>query len=393
MIHLSYMLSRIRNIVLAILCVFHWLLQFFCKRRINNNGRTVVIVQLAWLGDMVCTTPVFRAIKKEWENCRVVVIGLPRTEEVLKHNSDVDRFITWKENIEYIKNQLKSESVDSVIIMTPNFYALAALYIIGIRNIVVPFVIGGYSPYETKLYKLLSRLISIRVSHRFGFYAPEEYLRLLEPIGINSRDTTKHLAFSEEAGQSIDYLFTKNNISFDDLLVAISPSAGNKIKNWPPDRFARLADYLIDKHNVKVFVIGSKIDKEEVNKMIGFSKQSSRIINFCELLSIDQLKAFIARVDIFISVDTGPIYIAEAFGVATIDIIGPMDEREQPPRGTRNINVIDPSREEPIIHIMNSRIYDHKKARQSIENISVNMVVEAFDNLYNNYFENRNTTR
>ena len=36
-------------------------------------------------------------------------------------------------------------------------------------------------------------------------------------------------------------------------------------------------------------------------------------------------------VHLFISVDTGPIYIAEAFNVPTVDIVGPVDENVQPP--------------------------------------------------------------
>jgi ADP-heptose:LPS heptosyltransferase len=99
-------------------------------------------------------------------------------------------------------------------------------------------------------------------------------------------------------------------------------------------------------------------------------------------MSIDALRALISRMKAFVSVDTGPIYIAEAFDVPTIDIIGPMDENEQPPRGARHINVVDPLRGEPIIHIMNSRIYDKETARKSIENISVKMVTDAFDDLY-----------
>lgn len=385
--------SRIRNMTLALRCILVWLSVFFRRRKTEDNIKAVVVVQLAWLGDMVCTTPVFRAIKNEWKDCRVIVIGLPRTEEVLRFNKDVDRFIIWKEDLNYLKNQLNTESVDFACIMTPNFYALVALYLIGMRNIVTPYVCGGYSPYETKLYKLLSRLISTRISHRFGHYAPGEYLRLLEPVGIKSSDTTKHLSYSEQAVKVIDDLFTKNHIAPADLLVVISPSAGNKIKNWPPDRFAKLADYLIQKYNTKIFIIGSKIDKGEVSSMLELSVQARSIINTCESLTIDQLKALISRVDVFISVDTGPVYIAEAFGVATIDIIGPMDENEQPPRGPRNVNVIDPFRKKPIIHIMNSRIYDYESARKSIENISVNMVIEVFDNLYKKYFENRNITR
>ncbi len=81
----------------------------------------------------------------------------------------------------------------------------------------------------------------------------------------------------------------------------------------------------------------------------------------------------------FISVDTGPIYIAEAFGIPTIDIVGPMDENEQPPRGPMHRIVRTDAA--PVIHIMNSRVYDAAKARKAIEDITVDMVVREFDTM------------
>ena len=69
--------------------------------------------------------------------------------------------------------------------------------------------------------------------------------------------------------------------------------------------------------------------------MAEFLNPETQFVNTDGLFSLDELKALIQRLSLFISVDTGPIYIAEAFDVPTIDIIGPMDENEQPPRGEK----------------------------------------------------------
>ena len=107
-------------------------------------------------------------------------------------------------------------------------------------------------------------------------------------------------------------------------------------------------------------------------------KNSEGIIDASEKFSIDELKALIAQAGLFISVDTGPLYIAEAFGVPTVDIVGPMDEREQPPIGEHH-KVVVPPRTAAAIHIMNARVYDEQEARRQIEAISVEMVCEAVD--------------
>ena len=75
------------------------------------------------------------------------------------------------------------------------------------------------------------------------------------------------------------------------------------------------------------------------------------------------------------------MYIAEAFGVPTVDIIGPIDEREQPPTGEMHKIVKLESRASPELFVMNASIYDKNEARRQVELISVNMVKEKTDEI------------
>jgi hypothetical protein len=59
--------------------------------------------------------------------------------------------------------------------------------------------------------------------------------------------------------------------------------------------------------------------------------------------------------------------------VPTIDIIGSMDENEQPPIGEKHKLVYLKDRI-PEIHIMNARMYNRKEARRHIEEITPEMV-------------------
>jgi ADP-heptose:LPS heptosyltransferase len=83
-------------------------------------------------------------------------------------------------------------------------------------------------------------------------------------------------------------------------------------------------------------------------------------------------------------VDTGPIYVAEAFGTPTVDIVGPVDEREQPPIGQKHRVVVPPERRIPALHIMNAHGYDRKEARRQSEAITTAMVLDACRELLGN---------
>lgn len=370
--------ERISNLRLFLRCVVAYLSRGRADRPINLP-RSIVIVQFAKLGDIVCTTPMFRAIKKASPDTRVVVVGNATNKEVLEGNTDVDRYIVCGTNINAALAELKSEKVEAGLSAGPSIRGFALMYLAGIPTIVAPRVMGGKNS-EGRLYLILRRL-GILVPNRIGAYAPGEYLKLLESIGILTTDTTKHLVHSVRGGEVVDAFLKYEEISEDTFVVGIAASAGNKLKNWPTDRFAKVADHLATQYQAVVLIIGGVGDKEESEAMQRSLAPGTRGINVSGRFSIDEFKALIARLSLFISVDTGPIYIAEAFGVPTIDIVGPMDEHEQPPVGPRNLVVVPPFARKPVLFVMSPGDYDYDEARRQVEGITVAHVVEAIDSL------------
>lgn len=378
MVDLSYMKTKLYYAWLSILCVTKSIM----GTRRAGDVRTIAVVQLAWLGDMVCTTPLFSAIKKHIPQSRLIVVGAKRNKDLLHGHPDVDRYVSWQDDISMMKKELSTESIDAVCLATPHFLSLALFCLLKVPQIIIPIIRGGFSPYETISYKILSSFVGTKVVHTMGTYAPREYLRLLEPLGIHTEDTKKKLVYTDESANRIQKLFSEHGVGQADLKIGISPSTANKIKMWPAERFGDLADYIIKKCNARIFVFGSDSDRSDIETMCKKIQDTSKVIDLGGALSLEELKACIDKMDMFISVDTGPIYIAEAFEVPTVDIVGPMDEREQPPQGKIHKIVVSPYRKEPIIHIMNARVYDKELARKSVHDISVDMVKEAVDSLY-----------
>ncbi len=342
--------------------------------------KKVLIFQMAKLGDMVCTTPMFRAVKEKYPDCEVVVVGNSINKKILEGNHDVGTYIIF-EGVFGTLRKIQKERVDSACMTAPDFIGLAILYLAGIPTLVAPKIENGYSPYETWLYKIL-RYFVIQKPHKMGSYAPREYLRLLEPIGIFTENTKKYLFFSQESGMKVAKFLMKKNIhQGKDILVGISPSAGNKIKKWPAERFAKVAKALIKEHHVKIIIIGGPRDTEEVTELLTFLPESESVINTCTKFSVDELKALIAKLNLFVAVDTGPIYIAEAFNVPTVDIVGPIDENEQPPIGDRHLVVIPLYSRVIQMHVMNARVYDEEEIKRQILSITAERVYTACEQI------------
>lgn len=363
--------SKKDNATRLIRSIVHMFLNGKADRTITDP-KTILIIQPAKLGDMVCTTPMFRAVKKRYPNSRLIVAGNKINGELLMHNTDVDQYVELLSEVEMNANQFRSCAPDFACITAPSFDLLAALCLAGIKSVAVPRIVG-WSPYETKAYKVL-RQFAIQIPHTMGNYAPREYLKLLEPIGVHETDTGKHLGFSEEARNSAQAFF--KDVAFP---VGVSITAGNKIKEWGIEKWQGLISKMIENTDAAIFLLGAEADRVQIEGVI--AKLAQDRIKPLIGLSLDDLKAHVAGLRMFVSVDTGPIYIAEAFGVPTVDITGPIDEKEQPPMGPLHKVVIPPDRKQPELFVMNARVYDKTEARRQVDSITVEQVLTTVQEL------------
>lgn len=334
----------------------------------------VVIVQMAKLGDMVCTTPMFRAIKEKYPACEVIVVGNKINRDLLEGNVNVDQYMAF-DGIWNTIRALRRSQIDFGCITSPSAPLLAVLYLSGVRMIAAPLVEGGRSPNETVAYRLLARLCVTR-PHRMHHYAPGEYLKLLEPIAIHTENTKKYLSHTREARTRTDAFLQEHSFGAQGrLLLGVAPSAGHKTKEWFPDRFAEVITALHAEYPIDVVLIGSAGDMETAEAVK--EHLSLPVVDTCGMFGLDDAKALIASLDLLLSVDTGPVYVAEAFGVPTVDITGPIDEREQPPIDDIHLVVTPAGKREPQLFVMNAREYDLAKVKQQLNSITSEMVLVA----------------
>jgi len=340
--------------------------------RVPEHPKTLLVVLTGKLGDIVCGTPVLRAIRAHLPATRLIVAGGGPLRALLADSGLADEYLDAE--APDFESRARSCHADAALIAGPSFATAACAYLAGIPLVVVPDVQGGYSPAETKPYRFLKRLVRT-FPYRMREYAPRERLRVLEPFGIVSDDTQKRLGFSEaDDRKAIQFLIENGIDGKKDFIVGISPSAGHKIKEWPTERFSTVADYLIEMYGAKIVLFSSKSEEARARAFLTHAKHAAAIVNSQGKFDIGGLKALIAKLNLFISVDTGPIYIAEAFGIPTIDITGPIDENEQPPIGPRHMVVVPPERKRPELFVLNARQYNAQEARRQVESITVEAV-------------------
>lgn len=209
-------------------------------------------------------------------------------------------------------------------------------------------------------------------------YVPREFLKLLEPIGINTTDTKKYIYWTPAAEAKAKEIISEIREPYK-WLVGIMPGAGNKVKQWPITRFAEIADYLVEKYDAHVIIVGGKGNRLEIDEMLTAVRNKERLTD-TSYTSVDEVKALVSKLDLTVSVDTGPIFIAEASGVPTIDIAGSIHPGEMAPNDGK-LHLVVTSEGEPEIWTMNATVFNYGRARQQVESITVKQVKEKIDEL------------
>lgn len=342
-----------------------------------KNPHTVAVANFTTnIGDMIMTTPVFHAIKTAYPECRVVVIGAGKSRDVLAGNSDVDEYIQAKD-VWSALGKLSALKPDLGIAMNPSPHEIALLYLSGAKGVSV-FL---HEAFLSRAFRALSSLV-LNVPYKPGVYVPAQYLKLLEPLGIKATDTRKYLSVSDEAVSKVKEDLKKAGVNPDVPFAVFAPGAGQTYREWETARFAEVARYARDAYGAGIVVAGGPGDKKLAKHFIGALNNSSSSIPVFDGTSqtIEELKALISLAHVVVSNDSGIAYIAEAFEVPAVIVVGISDVNEHP-KGSPLAKVVAPAVQTTVVRSLVSNVdeVNMESARRMLDAIPVARVVKEFD--------------
>lgn len=285
-----------------------------------KNIKRLLIRSTNWVGDAIMTTPTIRAIRKGFPNARISILLKPWVAPVFEHSPHVDTLIIYdgdgrhKGNFGKLRlaRDLRKYGFDAAILLQNAFEAALIAFLSGIP------VRIGYNRDARQL--LLTHAISctneIRKEHQTKYY-----LNILYGIGMDADDRDLYLRLSQQDRLRAEKILKKQGLSDDFKWVGINPSATfGPAKQWPIDRYARLADRIIEYTNARVIVFGGPQDRR-LGKDIS-RKMRHRPIDLSGRTTLGEAMALIERCALFITNDSGLMHVAAALDVPLIAIFG-----------------------------------------------------------------------
>ena len=281
---------------------------------------------LVWIpspmGDAILCTPAMRAIREHFRNSRIYFLAPPVTRDVLSPGSFNDDWIVpQSENPFAIARILKSYDFTHAILFKNSFASALAICLAGI-----PVRIGysreGRTLFLTeKLYPPKSGLGKFKPASMIDYY-----LAIASWLGADTGNRQLELSVDPKDTAVVSKQLPQLDKLAGPLAIIVPGGAFGLSKCWPAGRFAKTADWLVDKFNATVVISVSPADAEKrIAKQICDASKHN-LVNLAQSpLNIGQLKSLFSIADIVICNDTGPRHIAIALQRKLITLFGPND--------------------------------------------------------------------
>ncbi len=278
----------------------------------------ILVIRRDNIGDLVCTTPLFSALRRHYPDARIEALVNSYNAPVLAHNlnietvhiyrkakhraSDESRFAIWWQTFRLIRC-LRKTHFDLIIVATPGAQPGAVKFArwIGAAMIV------AYTP---------------NTNDAHGHEA-ERVMQLLRPLGIDEAPGALTLHADPQLAAAIT-LPPGNS-----PLIGLHISARKPLQRWPIERFAELAHTLHRRDSTRFLLFWSPGDEDHPQHP-GDDRKAEHLLELCRDLPLmacrterlEELIAGLSRCDRVICSDGGAMHVAAGLGKPIVCFFG-----------------------------------------------------------------------
>jgi ADP-heptose:LPS heptosyltransferase len=286
-----------------------------------QSVREVAAVKFWGVGNAALLLPLLDKLKRRYPAARLTVVTFESNRAVLE--GAADRLLAVRpEHIvaDFFRALavLRKDRIDIAVDFEQ--YARASqilLFLSGARQVIAFDMPGQHRAH----------LADVRVPYDDGRHAAEGFLELARAAGVaDRRYRAGGLAPTPATAERVEAWVARHDIG-DRPLVVLHPGSGDNFpgRRWPTRRFGLVARRLVDECGAAVAVTGLRRERRLAREVIEASERD--LFHLAGALSLEELIALIARAQLLVSNDTGPVHLASALSVPVVGLYGPNTPR------------------------------------------------------------------
>jgi len=286
---------------------------------VGKSAGKILVIRGGAIGDFILTLPVLSALRQQFPNAAIEVLGYPHIMQLARMGGLADAV----RNIEAAALSgffARGGTLDASLQEYFADFALVVSYLYDPDDIFrmnvarcskAQFVAGPHRPQETET-----------------FHATDVFLRPLERLAIFDADPIPRLKLSEAT-------------SHPRKTLALHPGSGSENKNWPEANWAELMELLLQENDCDLLLVGGEAEGNRLQRLE--ENLPTERIRLAHKLPLKEVAQELAGCVGFAGHDSGITHLAAALGLQTLVLWGPSVESVWRPRSERVNVVVNPS--------------------------------------------------
>jgi ADP-heptose:LPS heptosyltransferase len=280
-----------------------------------SHREKILLFRPDHLGDVLHTTPVLYALRQTYPDAHISICVGAWAAPILKGNPDPDEVIicnlpwldrgpspSWRP-LPGVMRQIRAQQFDCIL----NFRVAA-------KAAAFSRLLGGKERWGFNVQK--SRWAwTHHVAYSRERHVVDNYMALAKAIGATCADVQFRIFPEIEDLTGVD-AFLKNSPP----VVVLGVTSGHPQKSWFPDRWAQVADVLVDR-GFRVLLNGSPSEGFHVEAVRSHMKKQAE--NLIGRFSVLQFAGFLRKCAAIVTLDSFPMHLSAAVGIPIVALFGP----------------------------------------------------------------------
>lgn len=274
----------------------------------------ILIIQTAYIGDVILVTPLLRACQKHFPAAEVDIVVIPAALNIVESHPALHRAIVYDKRgtqagwrgFRRLAGELRAGNYNLALVPHRSARSAALAWLSQAPQRV------GFSTSSGAM------LFTDRVPYRQNDHEVERNLALLGAVGITPGWLPPEIVTTEADQRVVQELLA--GFPPATPLITMAPGSIWATKRWPEAHFRRLAEMVIDA-GLPLIMVGSAGDRSLCQRICSGLPGLWR--NSAGELTLRQSAELIRRAAVLVSNDSAPLHLASAVDTPAIAIFGP----------------------------------------------------------------------
>ena len=331
----------------------------------SSSPQAIIVLTREHLGDLVCTTPALRALRKRFPDAKITVEVGERAVSILENNPHIDEIVVRPTHqglsgkLDFVRF-LRRRRFDMAVVLDD--CADFSLYVWLGR---VPQRVG------LRRKKRFANLLTQSVPFDFAAHEMVDNFRnVVGSLDADISDPTTEVFPLKKDREAVAKMWTELGIEDSERVIGFNPGASAPSNRWLPERFAELGDLLLAQPHLKVVLFGGSTDLEFAEEVRQGMKKTPLVLT--GELSVMELAEALGKCAVVVTGDTGPMHLAVAMKTPVVALFGPADPAESGPGYAPSHTVI-----RKVAGCLNCTKYVCREDRACMKQITASEVAEA----------------